>query len=98
MLTASPGRTTTGAVSSGHYTFFSFKAIHIPTLREIIDVADLDASLWIHAPGQSGHPASRHYGDFIKMWSTHRYHPAAWDKDSLRGLTRARLGLQPRAR
>jgi len=72
-----------------------FKVIHIPTTRQIIDLGDLDKSLWVHAPGQSGHPASRHYADFITPWRKHLYHPAAWDEQSLRRITRGRLSLMP---
>jgi penicillin amidase len=36
--------------------------------RAVYDLDDWSRSVGAHAPGQSGHPASRHYGDLIDGW------------------------------
>jgi penicillin amidase len=47
----------------------SFDVFHGPSLRAIYDMSDLDASRYMHAPGQSGHPWSGHYRDLAPMWA-----------------------------
>jgi penicillin amidase len=38
------------------------------SIRHIMDFSQLNRSLGIHTTGQSGHPASKHYGDFVEKW------------------------------
>jgi penicillin amidase len=52
--------------------------------RQIVDLADVDASLSIIPTGQSGQPYSPHWGDQTRMWANGEYKPMA--------LTRARIG------
>ena len=47
----------------------SFDVFHGPSLRAIYDLSDLDASRFMHAPGQSGHPWSDHYRDLAPLWA-----------------------------
>ncbi len=46
----------------------AFENIHGASFRAVYDLADLDASLFIVAPGQSGHPASPHFRDLAPLW------------------------------
>lgn len=43
-------------------------AIHGAGFRMVVDFADPDASMFITATGQSGHPLSRHYDDMSELW------------------------------
>ena len=43
-------------------------AVHGPGYRGVYDLADLDRSLFITAPGQSGNPLSRHARDLLLRW------------------------------
>jgi len=45
-----------------------FDAIHGASFRAVYDLADLDRSLFVVAPGQSGHPASPHFRDLAPLW------------------------------
>jgi penicillin amidase len=45
-----------------------FTAIHGPEFRAVFDLADLDASQFVIAPGQSGNFFSRHAADFLGRW------------------------------
>ena len=45
-----------------------FDSVHGAAYRGVYDLADLDRSRFVVAPGQSGHPLSRHAGDFISRW------------------------------
>ncbi|WP_421785359.1 penicillin acylase family protein [Hyphobacterium sp.] len=47
----------------------TFDVFHGPSLRAVYDLADLDASRYMHAPGQSGHPWSDHYRDLAPLWA-----------------------------
>jgi penicillin amidase len=45
-----------------------FQSVHGPEYRAVYDLADLDRSLFVMAPGQSGNPLSRHARDFLIRW------------------------------
>jgi penicillin amidase len=45
-----------------------FEAVHGPSFRAVYDLADLDRSRFVMAPGQSGNPFSRHSHDFLMRW------------------------------
>ncbi|MDA0702910.1 MAG: penicillin acylase family protein [Proteobacteria bacterium] len=45
-----------------------FPVQHTASLRAVYDLADLDASLFAPATGQSGHPFSRHFLDLAVLW------------------------------
>lgn len=55
----------------------------VPSYRQIIDLADIAHSFSIHAPGQSGHPASEHYDDFIKLWLAVKHHPMLFEREDV---------------
>ncbi|WP_198030126.1 penicillin acylase family protein [Bradyrhizobium sp. Tv2a-2] len=63
---ASPGDDST--VDRGSTGWTGFDSIHGPSYRGVYDLADLDRSLFVIAPGQSGHLLSRHARDFITRW------------------------------
>ncbi len=40
-----------------------------PSMRMVVDLADLDSSTWVNLTGSSGHPASPHYTDQFGAWA-----------------------------
>lgn len=66
----------------------------VPSWRQIIDLGDWDNSRAIHLPGQSGHPASKHYADMIGPWSRGEYHPLLWSRDRVESHAEKRLMLE----
>ena len=46
----------------------AFQSVHGPAYRGVYDLADLDKSLFIMTPGQSGNPFSGHARDFVIRW------------------------------
>lgn len=66
-----------------------------PSFRQIVNLADLAASLSMHAPGQSGHPGSKHYDDFIKRWRSVDYHPMLFDHEMIDEQAAGKLLLTP---
>ena len=45
------------------------------SFRMVVDLADLDRSVTINAPGQSGDPRSAHYADLAPLWARGDYVP-----------------------
>ncbi|MGN6699448.1 MAG: penicillin acylase family protein [Thermomicrobiales bacterium] len=66
-----------------------------PSYRQIWDLADWDRGRTMHPTGQSGHPASPHYDDFIASWRSGKYHPTPWTPAAVEAATAARLTLTP---
>ncbi len=66
-----------------------------PPFRFIADLGDLDHCLGLLAPGQSGHPLSKHYADQIKAWFTRGYHPMIFNRDELEREIEDKLTLNP---
>lgn len=50
-----------------------FIHVHGAGLRAVYDLEDLDGSLFMIAPGESGNLLSPHYGDFAEPWRDGRY-------------------------
>ncbi len=46
----------------------ALEAVHGASYRGVYDLADLDRSLFMMAPGQSGNPLSSHARDFLTRW------------------------------
>jgi penicillin G amidase len=53
--------------------------VHGGGYRGVYDFADPDASVFIMATGQSGHPLSRHYDDLAGLWRRGEYLPMSLD-------------------
>ncbi|MGH2514049.1 MAG: penicillin acylase family protein, partial [Ktedonobacterales bacterium] len=45
----------------------------VSSMREILDLSNLDNSLWVTTTGESGEPFSAHYSDLIPVWAAHQY-------------------------
>ena len=48
---------------------------HGPSYRQIVDLSDMEGSLFVHPMGQSGHFLSRHYADLLPLWQRGDYLP-----------------------
>ena len=46
----------------------NFTAVHGPEFRAVFDLSNLDASLFVIAPGESGNLFSHHAADFLQPW------------------------------
>ena len=69
---------------------------HASSLRAIYDLADPQASLFIHPGGQSGNPLSAHYRSFAPLWARGDYVPMITDRARLEAGGVQRLLLKPR--
>jgi penicillin amidase len=73
-----------------------FASRHAASLRAIYDLADPQASLFIHSGGQSGNPLSSHYRAFSAAWARGEYIPMLTDRSRLEAAGVQRLVLAPR--
>lgn len=64
--------------------------------RQVIDLGDLDNSVAINTPGQSGDPGSPHYKDLFPLWAEGKYFPLFFSRDRIEGVTEEVLTLQPK--
>lgn len=66
-----PGSTYT--VNAGTYDARTLHHMNGASYRQIIDLADLDNSLFMIPMGQSGNPFSNHYDDLLQKWVDMQY-------------------------
>jgi len=69
--------------------------IVVPSYRQIVNLADMHNSLSGHAPGQSGHAASKHYADFIKPWLQVEHHPMLFERGMIKANAEGTLHMLP---
>ncbi|HET7376018.1 MAG TPA: penicillin acylase family protein, partial [Anaerolineae bacterium] len=66
-----------------------------PSLRQIVDLSDLNKSRFIHVSGQSGLPTNPHYDDMIDPWRNIQYVPMWWDVKDIKANAEGTLTLTP---
>ena len=66
-----------------------------PSMRMVVDLADLDASRWISMTGVSGHPASGHYVDQTDLWVEGETLPWAFTRAAVEEAAEDTLTLVP---
>ena len=47
----------------------------VPSMRQVIDLADFDASTWVNLTGASGHAFNPNYDDQVEAWRTGAQYP-----------------------
>ena len=72
-----------------------FETTAVPSMRMVIDLADLDESTWIDLTGVSGHPFHEHYGDQTELWATGGTLPMRSDAETIRADADHHLMLVP---
>ncbi|HTP08161.1 MAG TPA: penicillin acylase family protein, partial [Anaerolineae bacterium] len=71
------------------------KETYGPSLRQIVDLSNLNASRFIHTTGESGLPTQPHYDDFIDKWRNIQYVPMWWDVGDIKANAEGTLTLTP---
>ncbi len=61
--------------------------------RQVIDMSDFTKAKGMYAPGQSGHVASPHYGNFVERWLLGDYFGMAWTEEDRTAVVRHKLVL-----
>jgi penicillin amidase len=67
----------------------------VPSMRMIVDLANLDRSRWIQLTGNSGHAFHRNYADQFELWRTGRTLPMRWDRSAIEDQAVDTLTLRP---
>lgn len=67
----------------------------VPAMRMVVDLDDLDDSVWVNLTGASGHAFHRNYDDQAELWRDGRLLPWAFTVDAVRESTRYSLQLRP---
>ncbi|WP_109473373.1 penicillin acylase family protein [Ornithinimicrobium cavernae] len=53
----------------------SYRVTSGPSMRMVVDLADLDASTWVNQGGNSGHPFHPNYNDQTESWLANETYP-----------------------
>ncbi|WP_151525644.1 penicillin acylase family protein [Serinicoccus kebangsaanensis] len=73
----------------------SFDVTSAPSMRMVVDLADLDASTWVNQTGMSGHPFHAHYDDQIQAWVEGETFPWAFTRAAVEEAGTDTLTLVP---
>ena len=73
----------------------AFRERQSPSLRQVVDLGDLNASRFIHTVGQSGLPYHPHYQDLVDLWRNIQYAPMWWNRVDVEGNAEGTLNLTP---
>lgn len=83
-------------INKGEYNYQDpYKAILGPSMRQITDLANIDASESVIYSGQSGHPLSEHYADQKELWRTGKYHQLPLSEEAVAKVAVDTLYLTP---
>ncbi len=52
----------------------------VPSMRQVVDLSDFDASTWVNLTGASGHAYNAHYADQVDAWLTGEQFPWAFTR------------------
>lgn len=72
-----------------------FEVSLAPSTRQLTDLGDLDSSLSVIVPGQSGQAMSTHYKDQVELWLNGGYHAMPFNCEKVQESCRERLLLRP---
>ncbi|WP_022900621.1 penicillin acylase family protein [Humibacter albus] len=67
----------------------------VPSMRQVVDLADFDRSSWINLTGDSGHAFNPHYMDQLPLWQQNRTRPWPFTPKAVTKATRDTLTLRP---
>ncbi len=72
-----------------------FAVNHVPSMRMVVDLSDLDRSRWVNLTGASGHPFDPHYDDQTADWAAGRTYAWPFTAGAVREATDDVLVLEP---
>ena len=72
-----------------------YEVVAVPSMRMVVDLADLDASRWVNLTGVSGHAFHPHYDDQVDLWRTGATIPMWSSRDAVEAAATGTLVLQP---
>ncbi len=72
-----------------------FEVTAAPSMRMVVDLGDLDNSVWVNQGGNSGHVFHRNYGDQTQAWIDGETYSWPHSAQAVDGNTKFRLSLIP---
>jgi penicillin amidase len=81
-----------GPVAADHL----YEQHSVPGYRQIVDLSPANDSRFLDAVGESGHPLSQHYDDFLADWRAVRHRKMRMSKDEIEKDATGRVRLTPR--
>ncbi|HWS57134.1 MAG TPA: penicillin acylase family protein [Actinotalea sp.] len=76
-------------------TSLGYEVTAAPSMRMVVDLADLDGSTWINSTGVSGHPTDDRYTDQVDDWAAGRQRAWPFTEDAVRAQDPDVLTLRP---
>jgi penicillin amidase len=67
----------------------------VPSMRQVIDIANFDNSSWVNLTGASGHAYSAHYDDQNESWRTGKQYPWPFTRTAVDAAAVDTLTLRP---
>lgn len=67
----------------------------VPSMRQVIDLSDFDASTWVNLSGASGHAFNANYEDQTSAWATGQQFPWAFTRGAVDAAATNTLTLVP---
>ena len=67
----------------------------VPSMRQVVDLSNFDASTWVNLTGQSGHAYNANYSDQIDAWQSGAQYPWAFSQSAVDASTENTLILEP---
>ncbi|MGU9980126.1 penicillin acylase family protein [Phreatobacter sp. HK31-P] len=77
------------------YRGTDFRTMMGSSFRLVVDLADLDRSVTINTPGQSGNPNSPHYRDLFAKWAAGDYVPLPYSEAAVEATLERKLVCKP---
>ncbi len=72
-----------------------YEVVTVPSMRLIVDLADLDRTRIIHLTGQSGHAWHPNYTNMTPLWASGQTLPLPWTRPQVEALAQEVLILEP---
>ncbi|MEE6288615.1 penicillin acylase family protein [Georgenia sp. MJ173] len=72
-----------------------FAVTAVPSMRMVVELGDLDSSVWVNFTGVSGHPAAAHYDDQFEAWAAGETYPWPFSRAAVEAATSSTRTLHP---
>jgi penicillin amidase len=72
-----------------------YEVVAVPSMRMIVDLANLEGSRWVQLSGNSGHAFHANYTDQLELWRTGRDLPMRWERSRIDATAERTLTFEP---
>ncbi|MCX7521920.1 penicillin acylase family protein [Microbacterium sp. STN6] len=81
--------------ATGWNASLGYEVTIVPSMRQVIDLADFDRSTWINLTGESGHAFHPNYIDQTPLWQHHKTRPWPFSPKAVIAAAKNTLTLNP---